>query len=188
MPPEELPNMKCPFNAARAFPWRCHHCGKDAVVMATVEYNAEVRHDGRLHAFTIPALSIPVCNECGEKVFTENVDEQVNDALRLHLNVLTPPQIRDALHRVRLSQKEVAERLGIAEATLSRWLNETQIQAKSLDRFLRVFFAFPQVRAALSERALDSEFGTSDITDQDCVDNCRSNCSPTVGRAVAHAT
>jgi len=48
-----------------------------------------------------------------------------------------------------MTQKEAAERLGIAEATLSRWLTDTQIQSRALDNLLRVFFAFPVVREAL---------------------------------------
>jgi hypothetical protein len=57
--------------------------------MTTVEYPAEVRHDGRLHQFTIPQLKIPCCRACGEKVFTGDVDQQVNDALRVHLKLLS---------------------------------------------------------------------------------------------------
>jgi hypothetical protein len=40
---------------------------------------------------------------------------------------------------------------GIAEATLLRWHNETQIQSRAMDNLLRVFFAFPEVRAALNK-------------------------------------
>jgi hypothetical protein len=87
MTPEECQEMKQPRDAAPAFPWRCNHCGENAVDMATIQYQAEVRHDGRLYTFTIPNLRIPVCRKCGEKVFTEDVDGQINDALRLHLHV-----------------------------------------------------------------------------------------------------
>jgi transcriptional regulator with XRE-family HTH domain len=138
-------------------------------MMATIEYAAEVRHDGRLHTFTVPGLRLPVCGACGEKVFTEDVDQQINDALRLHLKFLAPVQIRNALKRLDLSQKEVARRLGIAEETLSRWLNETQIQSRSMDNLLRVFLAFPQVRAALCRESQDSELGMSDLVSQDCL-------------------
>ncbi len=118
--------------------------------MATTAYQAEVRHDGRLYTFTIPRLELPVCQACGEQVFTEKVDEQVNAALRAHLNLLTPDQIREGIERIGMTQKAAAQRLGIAEATLSRWLNETQIQSRAMDNLLRVFFAVPQVRDVLS--------------------------------------
>jgi putative zinc finger/helix-turn-helix YgiT family protein len=155
---------KRPFGAERPFPWRCRHCGKNKVVMTTLSYDAEIRHDGRLHTFTIPRLQIPVCEACGEKVFTEKVDDQINAALRLHLQLLTPDEMRRALDRLNMSQKEAAERLGIAEATLSRWLTETQIQSRAMDNLLRIFFAFPQVRTALNGEGQDPQLGAADIT------------------------
>jgi hypothetical protein len=166
MPPEEMPKVKRPFNATRPFPWRCHHCGKDDVVMSTVNYETETRHDGRLHRLTVPNLHIPACRCCGEKVFTEDVDRQITNALRLHLGIFSPAEMRAALDRLRVSQKELADCLGLAEATPSRWLNEMQIQSKSMDRFLRIFFAFPAVRAALSQERLSSDFGAADIGDE----------------------
>ena len=131
--------------------------------MAKTNYHAEVRHDGRLHKFTIADLELPVCQACGERVFTEKVDGQVNDALRAHLNLLTPVQIRDAIKRVGMSQKDLATRLGIAEATLSRWVNEVQIQSRSMDNLLRVFFAFPEVRVAFCNGSQDPRLGLSDV-------------------------
>jgi DNA-binding transcriptional regulator YiaG len=131
--------------------------------MATTEYEAEVRHDGRLHTFTIADLELPVCQACGARVFTEKVDAQVNDALRSHLNLLTPAQIHNAIQRVGMSQKVLAKCLGIAEATLSRWLNETQIQSRAMDNLLRAFFAFPQLRTVLSGETQDPELGHSDV-------------------------
>lgn len=151
----------------RPFPWRCRHCGKQEVVMTSTEYQAEVRHDGRLYRFTIPNLEIPVCQACSARVFTEAVDAQVNDALRNHLKLLTPDQIREGIDRVGLSQKEVAGRLGIAEATLSRWLNKTQIQSRALDNLLRAFLAFPQLREALSEDT--ATLGLKDCDNRDII-------------------
>ncbi len=117
--------------------------------MGTASYDAEVRHDGRLHSFTVPQLHLPICRACGEKVFTEQVDDQIGAALRAHLHLLTPAEMRAGLERLTMTQKEAAERLGIAEATLSRWLTNTQIQSRALDNLLRVFFTIPQVREAL---------------------------------------
>ena len=147
-PKQEQTTKRAP-NVEQPFPWRCRQCGKQEVVLATTEYAAEVRHDGRLYNFTIPNLEIPVCQACGARIFTDTVDAQVNDALRAHLKLLTPTQIRDGIKRIGLSQKEVAGRLGIAEATLSRWLTNTQIQSRALDNLLRLFFALPEARAVL---------------------------------------
>ncbi len=157
---------KRPVGGERPFPWRCRHCGKDQVFPAVVSYDAEIRHDGRLYSFQIPDLEIPVCQACGKKVFTEKVDDQINAAFRSHSHLLTPQEMRAGLERVTMTQKEAAGRLGIAEATLSRWLNETQIQSRAMDNLLRVFFAFPQVRAALSGESQDPQLGASDIAGQ----------------------
>jgi transcriptional regulator with XRE-family HTH domain len=144
---------KRPVGAERPFPWRCRHCGKNEVSMQTTRFDAEVRHDGRVYAFPITHLEIPVCQACGEKVFTERVDAQINAALRSHLRLLTPEKMRAELERIGMNQKQAADSLGIAEATLSRWLNETQIQTRAMDSLLRVFFEFPEVRAMLQRVA-----------------------------------
>ncbi len=132
--------------------------------MTRIRYDAEVQHDGRLYTFTIPNLDIPVCQACGNKVFTGGVDDQISAALRSHLHLLTPEDMRSALGRINLTQKEAAGRLGIAEATLSRWLNKTQIQSRAMDNLLRVFFAFPQVRTYLIKDRHDPQLGTTDIS------------------------
>lgn len=150
MPHNNARPQKQPANADRPFPWRCRRCGNDEVVMGTTRYEAEVRHDGRLHQFTIPDLSLPICRSCGELVFTNAADRQVIDGLRSHLGLLSPQQIHDALSRLGMTQKEAARRLGIAEETLSRWLNESQIQSRAMDNLLRLFFTLPAVRNALS--------------------------------------
>jgi len=159
MAPEQSKSRKRPHAADRPFPWRCRHCGTKEVAMTTTEYTVDVQHDGRLYTLTVPDLNIPACGACGEKVFSEQVDRQVNEALRAHLKLLSPAQIREAIGRLDLSQKEFAQRLGIAEATLSRWLNETQIQSRSMDNLLRVFFALPQVRTVLCGESQDPELG-----------------------------
>ena len=90
MPANHPKEPKRPVGAQRPFPWRCRHCGKNQVVMAKMSYDAVVRHGGRLYAITISDLEIPVCQACGEKVFTEKVDNQINAALRSNLGLLNP--------------------------------------------------------------------------------------------------
>lgn len=163
MPPDSTSRSgRRPFVEAAPFPWRCRHCGETRVVPAVCDFPAEVRHDGRLHSFLVPHLEAPTCQACGEKVFTEQVDTLILDALRIYLNLLTPAQIRAGLERVGMTQKEAAQRLGIAEETLSRWLNALQIQSRAMDNLLRAFFAFPQLRTALSGTGQDPSLGLTD--------------------------
>lgn len=145
------------------FPWRCHNCGKDEVRMATLNYDAKVKYDGRLCEFPVAGLMLPVCGACGERVFTDKVDEQINAALRSHLHLLSPEEIRAALNRLVMTQKAVANCLGIAEATLSRWLNECQIQSRAMDKLMRVFFAFQNVRTVLASEMPDPSLGTKEL-------------------------
>ena len=74
--------------------------------------------------------------------------------------------MRAALERVGLTPKDAAERLGIAETTLSYWLTDTQIQSRAMDNLLRAFFAFPEVREALTGKSQDPQLGISDIVGQ----------------------
>ena len=131
--------------------------------MGKTGYAAEVLHDDRLHSFTIPELELPICRSCREEVFTEDADLQIWAALVTDLNLLTPEQMRTAIERVGMSQKEVAERLGIGEEALSGWLDERMIQSRAMDNLLRAFFAFPNVRIALSGPNQDSRLGIGDL-------------------------
>ena len=154
---------KRPKSIERPFPWRCRNCGKRRVILARLDYEAEVRHDGRLHKFLVPDLELPVCQACGARAITDRVDREINDQLRAHLGLLHPSQMRDALTRLAMTQKELAKRLGIAQETLSRWLNETQIQSRAMDNLLRLFFALPAVRSVLSGDDRDRSLGTVDL-------------------------
>ena len=73
--------------------------------------------------------------------------------------------MREAIKRVQLTQKKVSQQLGIAEATLSRWLSKTQIQSRSMDTLLRVFLGFPSVREVLANPSQLAELGLTDIND-----------------------
>ncbi|HLW63881.1 MAG TPA: helix-turn-helix domain-containing protein [Gemmataceae bacterium] len=118
--------------------------------MTSMPFEGEVRHDGRLYSFAIPKLAIPVCRNCGQKVFTEKVEEQIQAALRAHLHLLTPEEIRFELEQLEMTQKDAADQIGIAEETLSRWLNGVQIQSRAMDNLLRLFFTSQEVRASLA--------------------------------------
>jgi putative zinc finger/helix-turn-helix YgiT family protein len=130
------------------------------VVPTVIDYTAKVKHDGVVHELRLPALEVPRCKTCGETVITTAVDERINDALRSRLRLLTPTQIRKGIERLGHKQQEFAERLGVAPETISRWVNGALIQSRAMDNLLRLFFALPAVRDALSGESQDPQLGT----------------------------
>jgi putative zinc finger/helix-turn-helix YgiT family protein len=154
---------------ARPFPWLCSDCFTRTVVPTVTEYTAKVKHDGTIHELHFPALEIPRCQTCGETYTTTAVDEQINDALRAKLRLLSPAQIRQGIERLGLKQQEIAERLGVAPETISRWVNGALIQSRAMDNLLRLFLALPEVREVLQGPNQDPELGIKcDLKARDC--------------------
>ena len=103
----------------KPFPWRCPECGKKEVRPATVEHTSQIKHDGRLYTVEVPRLLVPQCGACGELVFDNDADEQIAQALREQLGLLSGVQIRNNRDELGLSQREMAEHLGMAVETIS---------------------------------------------------------------------
>ena len=143
----------------KPFPRHCPECGKVEVQPATIPYDAEVKHDGRLYAFRIPALRVNQCAACGEILFSNVTDDQISQALREHLTLLSPQQIREAVRALGLKQKEFGDRIGVAPETISRWISGTHIQSRAMDNLMRLFFAFDNVRSALINSVPDQHLG-----------------------------
>jgi putative zinc finger/helix-turn-helix YgiT family protein len=144
----------------KPFPWKCGHCRQRAVVPATVSYTTEIEHDGRTYTVTVPDLQTPRCEKCGEMVLIDAANRQISDALRRQLGLLLPQQIRQNREALGFTQKQLASQIGVAEATLSRWETGAQIQQRSMDRLLRLFFAFRPVRDALANDEGLPQLGT----------------------------
>jgi DNA-binding transcriptional regulator YiaG len=156
LPDEWMLQKKQHPAADRPFPWYCRQCKQANVVPTRIDYTCDINYDGRLVSVTTHNLEIPICSNCGDKVFTEKVDDQINAALISQLQLLTPAQVREGINRLGLSRKEVADRLGVAEDLLWRWAHGFSIQSRAMDNLLRVFFQFPEVRTALSTPAIEA--------------------------------
>ena len=128
-------------------------------------YTAKTKHDGIEYTIDISALEFPRCPSCGELVFSNRVDEQIRDALRDRLRLLTPAQIRAGRKALLLHQRQLADRLGVAAETISRWENGALIQSRSMDNLLRVYFAIPGVRNVLAGEGQDPKLGIEVVTE-----------------------
>lgn len=147
--------------AEKPYPWRCPRCLKREVYLAAIPYRAAAAHDGRAYELEIPVFQVPKCQACGELVFGSRADDQIVAALRGHAQLLTPQQIRDGRTALGLNQQDLAERLGVAEATLSQWEAGDQIPSRAMDNLLRAYFALPELRAVLLGSGQDPKLGTT---------------------------
>jgi len=136
----------------RPFPWKCGKCRQREVYPLEEDYTTEVVHDGRSYTVRVPALRIFRCRNCGEVVLDTEANRQISQAFRRQAGLLAPEEIRQKREALGLTQKQVAERLEVAAATLCRWETGGQIQQRSLDKLLRLFFDLPEVRSFLTSR------------------------------------
>jgi putative zinc finger/helix-turn-helix YgiT family protein len=135
----------------KPFPWWCPECGKREVRPAVVRHTSHIRHDGKEYVVKIPRLKVPRCKACGELVFDNDADLQISTALRNQLGLLSGGQLRENREKLGLSQRQLADHLGVAMETISRWENDMLIQTRAMDRYLRLYFGVPAARAALIE-------------------------------------
>lgn len=141
LPDEKILQSKRHRAADRPFPWRCRNCGQTRVVPHTIDYRDTVRFDDRLVSHLARDIEIPICENCGEKVFTEKVESQLWEAMQRHLHLLLPADIREGIAALGLSRKEVADRLGIAEDLLWRWAHGFSIQSRRMDNLFATVFS-----------------------------------------------
>ena len=136
--------------ASNRFPLPCLKCGKTEVSPATVSnYPCRIKHDGRLYDVVVPELRVPQCAACGELYFDNDADAQTRYALREQLGLLQPEELRRLRKAFGLKQSGLAEALGVAPETISRWENDRLIQSLAMDKFLRTYFEFSEVRSHL---------------------------------------
>lgn len=150
-----------PTPSGLPFPWRCHRCRQKEVRPVEIPYRTQVRHDGQLQTVDIASLTVPRCAKCGELLFDNTANDQISAALRAQLHLLTPEQVRVNRTALGLSQEELSARLGMPPETILQVEERLLIQSRALDKLLRLFFAFPQVRSVLGQAEHNQDIGAA---------------------------
>jgi putative zinc finger/helix-turn-helix YgiT family protein len=136
----------------RPFPWRCGECRAKEVFPKITDYTTTAKHDGRVYTVHIPDLAVPTCRKCGAQTFSVGDDDRILAALRAQLGLLTPAEIQERRGRLEMNQQELAELIGVAKETISRWETGAMIQSRAMDNLLRLFFESEEVRKLLQRR------------------------------------
>ncbi len=130
--------------------YQCPQCrNRSLAEVVLAEYKTELDHDGRAYTLTMREVPVLNCSECGSQALTRAASDMATVALREAAGLLSPEKIRAGRTQLRLTQKELAKHLDLAESTLSRWETGAQIQQRCMDTLLRLFFEVPEVRLHL---------------------------------------
>jgi len=128
-------------------PIYCATCDKKSMELVVGRYVTSIKHDGRAYAIELDDLQYYQCQDCKESIFPDAASKRIGRELRQVAGLLQPEQIKSGRLKEGLTQCELAERLGVAEATICRWETGGQIQQVALDKSMRMFFDVPEARS-----------------------------------------
>jgi DNA-binding transcriptional regulator YiaG len=138
---------------------KCHECGKEFIHRIAPPRRVRMRYEGSPQDVLVEHLPEWHCAGCNVSITDGESDEAFQNALRKHIGLLSPQQIKAGLKELDISQDRFAERLGCAAESVSRWLNGAVLQSRAYDRLMRIYFHFPEVRGVLANFTPDSSFG-----------------------------
>ncbi len=65
---------------------QCQKCRSVKIVLEEISYTTTLYcgDSDKYHTFNITNLTIPICQSCGKKIFTEDVDKQIQEAFEIY--------------------------------------------------------------------------------------------------------
>lgn len=116
-------------------------------------------YEGRQYDVDVQDFPVNRCTNCGASSIGVEADDAINHALRDNLQLLQPEEIRANRDALGMTQQRLADTIGFAAESLSRWENGSIIQSRSYDRMLRAYFALPSLRNFFSHLKVSSDLG-----------------------------
>ena len=113
---------------------QCFACGKGKLERKTVDLSGTRKGE----EFTVRIDGL-LCTRCGIKTLDNEQSGEftrlISDAYRRKHGLLTSDQIRDVRKRLRVTQKEFADYLGVGVASVKRW-EIGKIQDQAMNRLI----------------------------------------------------
>lgn len=157
---------------------KCHGCGKPLERRFAPPRVETMKYDGARHEVLVEGMPQWQCDACAITLTDDDSDTVVQDCLRRHIGLLTAAEIREARTVLGLTQAQLAELVGCAAESLSRWENGAILQSRSYDRLLRIFFHLPAARDLLRAVGNDASPGRVAVPGPrdptpECIDSMR---------------
>lgn len=128
--------------------------GKGELRRITGDYDTRFVDDaGHERELTVRGVTREECANCSEVFLDENATQKIEFARLQAMRRLSPAEIKAFRERLRKTQTEIAQLLGLGEKTYSRWESGAYIQNAASDRYLRLLMASEANVAILRELA-----------------------------------
>lgn len=138
----------------------CPKCGNRTRVPAQIDHRQRIRLDRTWYDVHIPALPVEKCSTCDAVYFGGEADSAIQHALREAAGLLQPTEIQHGMKALGIqTQRELAELLGVAPESLTRWMTGDVIQGRLANTLMSVFFACPEAREFLRRQAAGERRG-----------------------------
>ena len=137
----------------------CYQCGGAFARRVAPPHHRKLRYEGAAHEVLVTDMPEWHCAACELSVTDEEGDEPLQAALRKHVGLLAPQQIKAGIKDLGITQEKFAEKIRCAPESISRWLNGAVLQSRVYDCLMRIYFQFPEVRGALDQFSPDASFG-----------------------------
>jgi putative zinc finger/helix-turn-helix YgiT family protein len=118
-------------------------CGKGKLRGVSGDYETRLTESrsGRERKITVRDVTWEECVDCGEVFLDEDATRKVESARLAAMRRLSPDSIKAFRNKLRKTQTEMAELLGLGEKTYARWESGAYIQNAAFDRYLRLAMA-----------------------------------------------
>ena len=152
--------MTAKSRTSRSFPRTCLKCGRVAVQLSSASRTCDVKYDGVVYSVSVPSFPIEKCGSCGNVTVGVEADDAIDQALRRHIGLLLPHQIAAGRKILGLTQQQLADQIGCASESMSRWETGAVVQTKTYDKVLRLVFGLPEARRFLIAMENDKDLGS----------------------------
>ena len=146
---------------------KCYQCGGVFTRRVPPPHHRKLRYEGTAQDVLVSDIPEWHCAACDLSMTDEEGDEPLQAALRKHIGLLTPQQIKAGIKELGTTQEKFAEKIRCAPESISRWLNGAVLQSRVYDCLMRIYFQFPQVRGALDQFSPASSFGETVVHARD---------------------
>ena len=86
-----------------------------------------------------------ICNKCEEIIIPEVFSIEIDAAINVYNEALSPSEVKQILDRLNVSPEDFAETIGVGLKVVNRWIRGTQRVSRHFGYFLRALDENPEM-------------------------------------------